>query len=71
VSHTFVSVSKDRSADQFTRSFPEPFRSLLVRAEPEAEYKAAFQLPPPVSTAGLFLRFRLGPSCAGGEDPLV
>jgi hypothetical protein len=70
VTHNFVSVPEDPSADQFTRSALEAIRS-LVRAEPQAESQAGFQPPPRVSAAGLFVRFRFGPSRGGGEEPLI
>ena len=71
VRHTFLSVAKESPAQGARPLRIKPIQLLPVDYETESESSSNISPSPLVIPTRILLRFRPGPSRAGGEDPLI
>ena len=71
VRHTFLSVAKESPAQGARPLRVRPIQLLPIDRETESESSPNISPFPLVIPTRILLRFRPGPSRAGGEDPLI
>ena len=71
IKHTFLSVTKESPGKAARSLRVRPIRLLPVDRETETELSSNISPSPLAIPTRILLRFRPGPSRAGGEDPLI